>query len=139
MNKQKIQKIIDQGFSCLYPLSCKSSTDIRDAMLQEEIKTEKMFRKCAPSDQKRQSFSVSTKAKYFVLSSIRSAMLCPSDAFRPRDILHCKQSYILAHAVKDDPRFDLEEMFFDFDWEAFNDIEHRWGDLYWFGSTEEAA
>lgn len=138
MSKAKIQKIIDQGFNCLYPLTCKSHTDIRDAMLQEEIKQEKWFRKCAPSNHY-QSFSISTKAKYFVLSSVRSAMLCPSNAFRPRDILHCKQSYILAHAVKDDSRFDLDEMFADFDWDAFNDIEYRLGDLMWFGSTEEAA
>jgi hypothetical protein len=105
-------------------------------MYDDEWKRERMHRHIAPIDFK-PKFSVATVARYFVLKAIRSAML--SNDFRPRDILHCKHSYILAHAIKDDDRFDLDAMFDGFDWQAFDSIEYSQGDLIFVETVNEVA
>jgi len=132
MNNKQISDLILEGFGNLYPLTYTTYTDYRDKMYDDELKRERMHRHVAPIDFK-PKFSAPVVARYFVLKAIRSAML--SNDFRPRDILHCKQSYILAHAIKDDDRFDLDAMFrvntpsMCFSWEAFEAIEYSQGDL----------
>lgn len=126
MSKKQILDLINEGFGNLYPLTCKTYTDYRAEMLDYEVKQEKQHRRMAPSGFGPR-LTVRHIAKYFVLRSVRSAML--SNDFRPRDILHCKHSFILAHAIKDDDRFDLNAMFASFDWSAFESIEYSQGDL----------
>jgi len=136
MNKKQIENLILEGFGNLYPLTYTTFTDYRDKMYDDELKRERMHRHVAPIDFK-PKFSVPTVARYFVLKAIRSAML--SNDFRPRDILHCKQSYILAHAIKDDDRFDLDAMFDGFDWQDFDSIEYSQGNLIFVETVNEVA
>jgi len=136
MSKKQILDLINEGFSNLYPLTCKTYTDYRAEMLDYEIKQEKQHRQYAPTGYGPR-FTVRMLAKYFVLKAIRSAML--SNDFRPRDILHCKHSYILAHAIKDDDRFDLIAMFASFDWSAFESIEYSQGDLVFVETVDQVA
>ena len=137
MNKKQIQKLIDQGFNRLYPLTYTSFTDYRDQMFDYEYKAQKQFRTNNPFPPTRYQQNSKTVARYFVIKAIREAIYNPQN-FRPRDILHCKQSYIIAHALADDDRFDLAEMFIGFDWFKFDQIEFGDADLH-FKSTEEAA
>jgi len=136
MNNKQIGDLILEGFGNLYPLTYTTFTDYRDKMYDDEWKRERMHRHAAPIDFK-PKFSVPVVARYFVLKAIRSAML--SNDFRPRDILHCKHSYILAHAIKDDDRFDLGAMFASFDWSAFESIEYSQGDLVFVETVDQAA
>jgi len=136
MNKTQIKNLIEEGFGNLYRLTYTTYTDYRAEMLDYEVKQEKQHRNYAPSNYA-PKFSVRILAKYFVLKAVRSAML--SNDFRPRDILHCKQSYILAHAIKDDDRFDLDAMFDGFDWEAFDSIEYSQGDLIFVETVDQVA
>ena len=136
MNNKQIGDLILEGFGNLYPLTYTTFTDYRDKMYDDEWKRERMHRHAAPIDFK-PKFSVPVVARYFVLKAIRSAML--SNDFRPRDILHCKHSYILAHAIKDDDRFDLDAMFASFDWSAFESIEYSQGDLIFVETVDQVA
>lgn len=136
MKKKQIADLIFEGFGRLYPLTYTTFTDYRDKMYDDEWKRERMHRHIAPIDFK-PTFSVPVLARYFVLKSVRSAML--SSDFRPREILHCKQSYILAHAIKDDDRFDLDAMFHGFDWQAFESIEYSQGDLIFVETVNEVT
>jgi hypothetical protein len=142
MNNKQIADLILEGFGNLYPLTYTTFTDYRDKMYDDELKRERMHRHVAPIDFK-PKFSAPVVARYFVLKAIRSAML--SNDFRPRDILHCKQSYILAHAIKDDDRFDLDAMFrvntpsMCFSWEAFEAIEYSQGDLVFVETVDQVA
>jgi hypothetical protein len=137
MNNKQIKNLIENGFANLYPLTYTTYTDYRAKMLDYELKAEKDHRSITPWDLPKPKFSATVTAKYFVLKSIRSAML--SNDFRPRDILHCKQSYILAHAIKDDDRFDLDAMFDGFDWRAFDSIEYSQGDLIFVETVDQVA
>ena len=136
MNKKQIIDLINEGFGNLYPLTYTTYTDYRAEMLDYEIKQEKQHRQYASTGYGVR-FTVRMLAKYFVLKAIRSAML--SNDFRPRDILHCKHSYILAHAIKDDDRFDLGAMFASFDWSAFESIEYSQGDLVFVETVDQVA
>lgn len=136
MSKKQILDLINEGFGNLYPLTYTTYTDYRAEMLDYEVKQERQHRIYAPSGLGPR-FTVRMIAKYFVLKAIRSAML--SNDFRPRDILHCKHSYILAHAIKDDDRFDLDAMFDGFDWQAFESIDYSQGDLVFKPMMEVAA
>jgi len=136
MNNKQIGDLILEGFGNLYPLTYTTFTDYRDEMYDDEWKRERMHRHTAPIDFK-PKFSVPVVARYFVLKAIRCAML--SNDFRPRDILHCKHSYILAHAIKDDDRFDLDAMFASFDWSAFEAIEYSQGDLVFVETVDQVA
>ncbi len=136
MNKKQISDLINEGFGNLYPLTYATYTDYRAEMLDDELKQEKRHRAFI-SVAFKPKFSASIVSKYWVILAIRTAML--SDHFRPRDILHCKKSYILAHAIKDDDRFDLDAMFDGFDWEAFESIDYRQGDLFIKADSVEVA
>lgn len=136
MNNKQMKGFIEQAFNLLYPLTYTDFTDYRAQMLDYELKAEKDHRRICPWDLN-PKFTATVTAKYFVLKAVRSAML--SNDFRPRDILHCKQSYILAHAIKDDDRFDLDAMFEGFDWEAFEAIDYTQGDLVFVETVEQVA
>ena len=135
MNNAQIKKLIEEGFNKLYPLTHWTHTDHRAAMLNYELKAQKQFRASAPYAIKWQHTN-QTVAKYFVLHAVRQALAF--DTFRPRDILHCKQSYIIAQALKDHDSDRFRQMVIDFDWDAFESIEYSYADLS-FLSTEEAA
>jgi len=135
MNNAQIKKLIEEGFNKLYPLTHWTHTDHRAAMLDYELKVQKQFRASVPYAIKWQHTN-QTVAKYFVLHAVRQALAF--DTFRPRDILHCKQSYIIAQALKDHNADKFREMVIDFDWDAFESIEYSYADLS-FLSTEEAA
>ena len=137
MKNKQIKNLIEEGFGNLYRLTYTTYTDHRAEMLDYELKAEKDHRSITPWDLPKPKFSATVTAKYFVLKSIRSAML--SNDFRPRDILHCKQSYILAHAIKDDDRFDLDAMFDGFDWQAFESIDYSQGDLIFVETVDQVA
>ena len=136
MSKKQILDLINEGFGNLYPLTYATYTDYRAEMLDYGVKQEKQHRRMAPSGFGPR-FTVRHMAKYFVLRSVRSAML--SNDFRPRDILHCKHSFILAHAIKDDDRFDLDAMFSGFDWATFDSIDYSQGDLIIKSDSVEVA
>lgn len=137
MNKKQIKELINDGFNRLYPLTLKGWRDHRDEMYQYEYKLQKHFRSTNPLLPARYQQNNATVAKYFVIKAISNAIFYTHD-FRPRDILHCKQSYLIAHALADDDRLDLQKMFFGFDWFKFDQIEFGDADLH-FKSTEEAA
>jgi len=137
MNKNQIAELIGYGFGRLYPLTMKGSTDHREEMYKYEYKLQKHFRYINPLPPAKYQQSNGTVAKYFVIKAIRSALFDPQN-FRPRDMLHCKQSYLIAHALADDDRFDLQKMFTGFDWFKFDQIEFADADLH-FKSQEEAA
>ena len=136
MNNKQIKNLIEEGFGNLYPLTYATYTDYRAEMFDDELKKEKRHRAII-SVAFKPKFNASIVTKYFIILAIRTAML--SDHFRPRDILHCKKSYILAHAINDDDRFDLDAMFDGFDWQAFESIDYRQGDLFIKSMKEEAA
>ena len=138
MTKAQIQKLISEGFSRLYPLTYKSWTDHRAAMFDYELKLQKQFRAARPVHASKYQQTSTTVAQYFVVKAIRDAIFNPKQ-FRPRDILHCKHSYILAHAIKDDDRFDLGAMFASFDWSAFESIEYSQGDLVFVETVDQVA
>jgi len=135
MNNAQIKKLIEEGFNKLYPLTHWTFTDHRAAMLDYELKVQKQFRATCPHTPKWQHTN-QTVAKYFVIHAVKQALAF--DTFRPRDILHCKQSYIIAQALKDHDADKFREMVIDFDWDAFESIEYSQADLS-FRSTEEAA
>ena len=137
MNNKQIKNLIENGFANLYRLTYTTYTDYRAEMLDYELKAEKDHRRITPWDLPKPKFTAAIMAKYFVLKAVRSAML--SNDFRPRDILHCKQSYILAHAIKDDDRFDLDAMFDGFDWQAFESIDYSQGDLIFVETVDQVA
>ena len=126
MNKKQITEIIAEGYYRLDPISNVDWTDYLEIMYTEELKQERQHRAAAPFDI-RPKFTASIVAKYWVIRAVRNAMR--SDTFRPRDILHCKKSYLYAHAIKDDDRFDLDEMLNGFDWAAFDSIDYQTADL----------
>tara|TARA_R110002074_G_scaffold358259_1_gene530544 strand:- start:98 stop:499 length:402 start_codon:yes stop_codon:yes gene_type:complete len=126
MNNKQMKELINDGFGRLYPLSQVDWRDHRQMMLDDELRSEKQHRASAPFNL-RPKFSMNIVAKYFVIKAIRNAMR--NDHFRPRDILHCKQSSLLAHAIKDDDRFDLLAMMDGFDWFEFESIDYVAADL----------
>lgn len=137
MNKSQIQKLINEGFGRLYPLTFTSWTDYREEMFNYELKLQRQFKATRDINPSRCQHTNSTVAKYFVIKLIRDAIFNPKQ-FRPRDILHCKQSYLIANALADDDRFDLEEMFRGFEWFLFDQIDCQNADLV-FVANEEAA
>lgn len=138
MNNKQIKEVIEEGFNRLYPLTYISWTDYRAEMFDYERKMQREHRKSgAAVGMQPHKFSDAIVAKYFVIRAIRSALFEDRN-FRPSDILHCTKSYLLAHAIEDDSRYDLQEMFIGYSWYWFNQIDYSGGDLV-FVSNEEAA
>jgi len=127
MNNTQMKDIINEGFGRLYPLTGADWRDYRQMMLDDELRSERQHRASASPFNLRPKFSTNIVAKYFVIKAIRGA--AGVNSFRPRDILHCKQSFLLAYAINDDDRFDLIAMMEGFDWGAFDSIDYVAADL----------
>jgi len=136
MNNKQIKDLINDGYSMLSSLANFDWRDYRQEMLDYELKAEKDHRKNCPWNL---STPCSSKliAQYFVLRGIFSAT--GSMSFRPRDILHCKLSHLIAHGLNDDHRFDLYGMMEGFNWDAFNSIEYSQGNLISVETVKEVA
>ena len=126
MNKKQITDLINDGWYRLDTLNNVDWRPYRDEMLAEEVKDERKHRQSCPFDIA-PKFSVTMVAKWFVLRAIWGAK--GSMRFTASDILHCKHSYLMAHAINDDDRFDLYEMFNGYNWEAFLTIGYSQADL----------
>ena len=126
MDKKQVTDLITEGWNRLYPLTIKDWKDHRQVMLDSEIKDERQHRKSCPFDLT-PKFSAPMVAKWSVIRAIWQAK--GSFHFNARDILHCKNSYLMAHAINDDERFDLHEMFDGYDWDAFLSIDYSQADL----------
>jgi len=128
MSKKQATDLINEGWNRLHPLAVMDWRDYRQIMLDSEIKDERQHRKSCPFDLS-PKFSAAMVAKWFVLKAIWGAKGSRGARFTASDILHCKKSYLVAHAVNDDDRFDLDEMFAGYDWDRFLSIDYSQADL----------
>ena len=121
MNKKQITEIITEGYRRLDPISNVDWKDYLHIMYKDELQNERQHRAHASFSPK---FTASIVAKFFVIRAIRNAMR-QKGSFRPQQILFTKQSWLIAHGVADDDRFDLKEMLNGFDWETFDSIDYQ--------------
>lgn len=98
MTKNQIKNIINGAMNELHPLRHLGNYDVIEEMLEYEKKQQKIMNNAAPYGMK--TDPVALVAKYFVVKHLIDAVENPQH-FRPRDILHCKKSYLLAHALVD--------------------------------------
>ena len=98
MTKNQIKNIINGAMSELHPLRHLGNYDVLEEMFEYEKKQQKIMNNAAPYEIKPDP--VALVAKYFVVKHLIDAVENPQH-FRPRDILHCKKSYLLAHALVD--------------------------------------
>ena len=98
MTKNQIKSIINGAMSELYPLRHLGNHDVLEEMFEYEKQQQRTMNNAAPYGMK--TDPVAMVAKYFVVKHLIDAVENPQH-FRPRDILHCKKSYLLAHALVD--------------------------------------
>ncbi len=98
MTKNQIKSIINAAISELYPLRHLGNYDVLGEMFEYEKKKQRIMNNAAPYGIKPDP--VALVAKYYVVKHLIDAVENPQH-FRPRDILHCKKSYLLAHALVD--------------------------------------
>ena len=98
MNKTQIKNAINNAMCELSILRHLGNSDVLRDMEDYHRKQQRMMHNAAPYGQKLDSVSI--VARYFVAKNLINAVDNPHH-FRPRDILHCQQSYLLAHALLD--------------------------------------
>jgi len=98
MTKNQIKSIINGAMSELYSLRHLGNYDVLEEMFEYEKKQQRIMNNAAPYGIKPDP--VALVAKYYVVKHLIDAVENPQH-FRPRDILHCKKSYLLAHALVD--------------------------------------
>ena len=98
MTKNQIKSIINGAISELYPLRHLGNYDVLEEMFEYEKKQQLIMKNAAPYGIKPDP--VALVSKYFVVKHLIDAVENPQH-FRPRDILHCTKSYLLAHALVD--------------------------------------
>jgi len=98
MTKSEIKRAIRAAMCELVELRHLGTRDhIRD-MHDYQRKLQRTMNNAAPYDLK--TDPISLVSDYYVVDHLRTAWE-QRGSFRPRDILHCQESYILAHALVD--------------------------------------
>ena len=98
MTKSEIKRAIRAAMNEIHELRHLGTRDhIRD-MHDYQRKLQRTMNNAAPYDLK--ADPISLVADYYVVNQLRTAWE-QRGSLRPRDILHCQESYILAHALVD--------------------------------------
>ena len=98
MTKSEIKRAIRAAMNEIHELRHLGTRDhIRD-MHDYQRKLQRTMNNAAPYDLK--ADPVSLVADYYVVNQLRTAWE-QRGSLRPRDILHCQESYIIAHALVD--------------------------------------
>ena len=98
MTKTEIKRAIRAGMCELVELRHLSTRDHIREMHDYQRKLQRNMNNTAPYDLK--TDPISLVADYHVVNQLRNAWM-QRGSFRPRDILHCQESYIIAHALVD--------------------------------------
>ena len=98
MNKSEIKKAIRLTYVRTGELRHLSTRDYIRDMHDYQRKLQRTMNNAAPYGLK--ADPITLVADYFVVNQLRTARE-HRDSFRPRDILHCQESYITAHALVD--------------------------------------
>lgn len=98
MTKKQIETAIRRAFLETHELRHLGTRDCLREMHDYQKKQQRRLNAAAPSGTKTDSLHM--VACYFVVNQLRTAWE-QRGSFRPRDILHCQESYILAHALVD--------------------------------------
>ena len=98
MTKKQIETAIRRAFLETHELRHLGNRDYLREMHDYQKKLQRRMNNAAPSGTKTDSLHM--VACYFVVDHLRTAWE-QRGSFRPRDILHCQESYILAHALVD--------------------------------------
>jgi len=98
MTKTQIKKAIRAAMGELHELRHVGSRDYIRDMHDYQRKLQRTMNNAAPFDLK--ADPISLVADYFVVNHLRTAWE-QRGSLRPRDILHCQDSYITAHALVD--------------------------------------
>lgn len=98
MTKSEIKRAIRAAMNEIHELRHLGTRDHIREMHDYQKKLQRKHNAAAPYDLK--ADPVSLVADYYVVNQLRTAWE-QRGSFRPRDILHCQESYILAHALVD--------------------------------------
>tara|TARA_R100001460_G_C3498788_1_gene170156 strand:- start:319 stop:741 length:423 start_codon:yes stop_codon:yes gene_type:complete len=98
MTKKQIETAIRKAFLEAHELRHLGNRDYLREMHDYQKKLQRKHNADAPYGTKTDSLHM--VACYFVINQLRTAWEY-RDNFRPRDILHCQESYITAHALVD--------------------------------------
>lgn len=98
MTKSEIKRAIRAAMCELVELRHLSTRDHIREMHDYQRKLQRNMNNTAPYDLK--TDPISLVADYHVVNQLRNAWM-QRGSFRPRDILHCQESYIIAHALVD--------------------------------------
>lgn len=98
MTKTEIKRAIHAAMNELHELRHVGNRDRIREMHDYQRKLQRNMNNTAPYDLK--TDPISLVADYFVVNQLRTAW-AHRGSLRPRDILHCQESYILAHALVD--------------------------------------
>lgn len=98
MTKSEIKRAIRAAMCELVELRHLSTRDHIREMHDYQRKLQRNMNNTAPYDLK--TDPISLVADYHVVNQLRDAWM-QRGSFRPRDILHCQESYIIAHALVD--------------------------------------
>ena len=122
MNIKETKALIKDGYNRLYVLTNLSWKDYREEMLKYEKKLAKDWR-----DSTRDNWRVDVdwhlttteEAKFFCIQHILNALKA-KEPIAINSILHCKESYCMAHALVSTYREKIEEAFKGFDLNSFD-------------------
>jgi len=98
MTKSEIKRAIRAAMLELHELRHLSTRDHISEMHDYQRKLQRNMNSTAPYDLK--ADPITLVADYHVVNQLRTAWE-QRGSLRPRDILHCQESYILAHALVD--------------------------------------
>ena len=98
MTKKQIETAIRRAFLETHELRHLGNRDYLREMHDYQKKLQRKHNAAAPYGTKTDSLHM--VACYFVVNQLRDAWM-QRGSFRPRDILHCQESYIIAHALVD--------------------------------------
>lgn len=98
MTKTDIKRAIRAAMNELHELRHVGNRDYIREMIACQRRLQRRMNNTAPAGMK--TDPISLVADYFVVNHLRNAWE-QRGSFRPRDILHCQESYITAHALVD--------------------------------------
>jgi hypothetical protein len=98
MTKKQIERAVKTAMFELQELRHIGSRDYIRDMHDYQRSQQRRINSAAPYDLK--ADPVNLVASYFVVNQLRTAWE-QRGSLRPRDILHCQESYVLAHALVD--------------------------------------
>lgn len=123
MNKTAIKDMINDGFYRLYKFDHIDWTQYRENMYQSELKSERQHRSGRPESCIAPfGNGAPLSAKYFVVKFFGNAL--ESTKMRASDVLHCRQSSLIAKGLVDRWPEYATAAFEGFDWDTFNKLDY---------------